>query len=469
MTLSRRLQSGARKALAMMTAALTACSNVSVEEMTPRRATEVTQKNSSVVLMRFVGRRADKPFMPIADTRTPESPRVVFRNLDLGTTFRSVGDLEFPAPSKEAASAGWTHFVLPPGSYYLALHTPQRVLGTPTQNLSFTVPDHSSVTYVGTLFISCTGSTDANYMGSVPWPCEPEAQVRDETSEAAEVAARYFAGIGPLVTELALPYARPSPGGELPPPVSPEIVLTPGEWLLRPDGDDSVRKTSTTSSASGGGGGSLLNGCGGPGCGALLLLIIVAAGVIYAVHELSSDETEGKLKACASPLADAGSAAESLKSRLSREPADRSIADSAAAQQPASARWEASLTRVMLRKCLAPHSYGIEVAARWRALESGPGRARFDAVLVRAPQGAAFDKRVSHPWAYASALPAWEVQMPTPSPCRPIADYCAPNGSDLALQDIVDGFSGMQEWLAQHASASPAFSASAPLIMAPAR
>src|SRR5713226_186879 len=112
MTLSLRFRSGVRKAIAMATAALTACSNVSVEEMTPRRAAELTQKNGSVVLIRFIGRRADKPFLPIADTRTPEGPRVVFRNLDLGTTFRSVGDLEFPAPSKEAANAGWTHFVL---------------------------------------------------------------------------------------------------------------------------------------------------------------------------------------------------------------------------------------------------------------------------------------------------------------------------------------------------------------------
>jgi hypothetical protein len=415
--------------------------------------------------MRFTGQRAGQPFNPLAKIESSESPRVVFRNLDTETTIRSLTDVRFPAPSEDAATAGWTYFLLPRGSYYLALNTSLADLSKPGQGLRFVVSDQSTVTYIGTFLISCSGDESSSPIGT----CEPQARIDDESAAAAEVAAKNFAAVGPFVTEIATAYGAPGAADRLPASTAPDIAFTGALWRLRREQDEPRPKPRSTSSSGGGslfsGGGG--NGCSGDprGCGALLLAILVVAGTIYAVEQIDKALAEPERKPCTDALRQ-WVPTEKLKPLLTGFSVDE---DKNPAADSGSLHWGASVSRVMLRQCMAGDTYGVEVAARWRATESGGDRARFDAILVRAPQSPASDQRVPHPWDRNTALPPWEVSMPASSPCRPLAEYCAANSSDLVLQDIADGLEEMRAWLIDPSARSPSASLSAVPAAMPAR
>lgn len=445
----------ARKAIAALAALLTACSNARVETMNPARQAEVAGHGDSIVLMRFAGQRGGKPFNPLADIDGNAGPRVVFRNLDTEATYRSPTDLHFPAPSEDAAKAGWAYFPLPGGSYYLALNTSLRDLGTPGQGLRFDVPATSSVVYIGTFSISCAGDAAPSASG----PCDAQARIDDESAEAAEVAAKSLPGIGTFAVGLAVAYDAQSGGERLQSSAAPDIAFDRATWRLRREQDEPPPKPSSSSpsysSGGGWGGGNPLSGCGGPGCGALLLTILLVAGTIYAVDQIDKALAEPERKPCTDALSESVTI-DKLKPLLT---GFTFSADARPAAEGAPDHWEASVSRVLLRKCSMGDTYAVEVAAHWRGIETRTGRASFDAVLVSAPQSPASDKRVAHPWDRNSPLPPWELRIPVASMCRPLAEYCASDSSDIVLRDIANALQGMRAWLIDHPASPPGTSA----------
>ncbi|HVM81487.1 MAG TPA: hypothetical protein VMU06_20870 [Stellaceae bacterium] len=428
-----------RKALAALAALLTACSNARVEPMSAARQTEAAGRGDSIVLMRFAGQGADKPFNPLADIDSSVGPRVVFQNLDTEATFRSPADLHFPAPSAELADSGWVYFELPAGSYYLGLNTSATDLRAPGQGLRFVVPTQSSIVYIGTFRISCAGDKALR-------ACEAQARIEDESSEATEIAARNFSTVGGFIPELATAYGSQPDGERLAASVAPDISFSRAAWHLSREQDEPPPpKPHPLSSSPGSGwsGGNAFSGCGGPGCGELVLAVLIVAGVIIAVDQIDKALAGPKQQPCTTALR--GSiAVDRLKPLLTGFAFD---ADAQQTPTGGSLRWEASVSRVLLRKCATGDSFAVEVAARWRAVEARTGRTPFDAVLVSAPSSPWSDRRVAHPWDRNSPLPPWELAIPEPSACRPLADYCAADGAGLVAQDVAGALQGMRAWL----------------------
>lgn len=103
--------------------------------------------------------------------------------------------------------------------------------------------------------------------------------------------------------------------------------------------------------------------------------------------------------------------------------------------------WQASVTRVVLRRCGAD-GFGVDVATRWTAQQPGAAEPAFDAHYSRWVEGAQADRRLRF-----SERPPWEVPVTPEAACRPLAAWCADGGAAL-LDQVLQAVTGARDAIA---------------------
>lgn len=136
-------------------------------------------------------------------------------------TFETIGEPRWAHPrffSDEARRAGWAFFVLPPGTYYLAVLGPDSVVTSQTDRKHlreaprwrFDIPANSSVVYIGTLEVGGQIQGHLLFGNEVVKPLGPGAVA---VSDDGEEARRLLAEVFPAAADLqVLPLQRWRPG-----------------------------------------------------------------------------------------------------------------------------------------------------------------------------------------------------------------------------------------------------------------
>ena len=223
----------------------------------------VQARQAAVVLLRVAETVGGKPVAPTQEYDFNRVPRYYLANLDAVDAPKQV----FPsAPSKPSGQAGWLHFVLAPGAYYLMVLPPGGAQNPPavayaakdgrfgrltqyqfvpgrgafySSEMSayifgdspppdfrelpgfwFQVPPEGQVVYAGTLSLAC--KTGRGLFGDLFDSCE-DFVLDDESAAARELAAALFAGLG-FDTSMVVPYGTTRGGSPVPVPQSLPVV-----------------------------------------------------------------------------------------------------------------------------------------------------------------------------------------------------------------------------------------------------
>jgi type II secretory pathway pseudopilin PulG len=380
------------------------------------------------------------------------------------------------APSQAAWAAGWR--VLPhvgPGTYFLRLESASAPQATPLA-LTFRVPPSPpGVTYIGSFRVACDAP---------PQPCRI-VPVPDDGAAAAALVAATGNEVAPPLVAPAQPYPPSFAALGLGPPAAPRIRVDPRLWVAAIDWSAVVREGGGATPATPGprsrlegdvnnqmvltsSMGDAIGGALGAGAAAGPIILVGALAIVGTValialiaqaiakdQQTRKDAAEARreaerLQAAAQAEAQASPCVAALAGTLAPDNVERHLQSSFAPSRPAARRaelpspWEATVTRVVFRRCAGgPDHHGVEVATRWTATRPGEAEPAFDAAYTRTVGGAVPDARLVH-----STRPPWELPVATEATCRPLADYCAPGGTDLLLQDVVRGVAEARDAIA---------------------
>jgi hypothetical protein len=406
----------------VVTAALAACAPIRApEELTPRDLQRAAAAGQVPVLARF--HRADTGEGIFVGGQTASVAAFVTgmedgRRERFGST----------TASADAGARGWVLQPLAPGTYYM-------VLGG------------GEVQGAGRAFTFSVPAGAAAYVGSFPFDCpytvaQPCQDMAPPVAEPTAAHPPLPEGLGAVTTRLAQRFELsraalgwPAPSG-IATHVDPVAVQSAVNWEDFVSREGSRRVLSDAGALADVG----MIAMEGRELGAIIAAPFFAAalgavaigGLASGAEAIQLSAVERQWRPCLESLSGQMAPA-AIGPRLAEALA---VPPSAPARRPAEATpWRADVTRVVLRRCSEPREYGVEVATRWTA----PGReARF---LREVP---------SAQWVPGLAFPSrmpWEAAAGGPAPCRPLAEYCQPQGRPLVADAVVEAVTAARDAL----------------------
>ncbi|MBR0659146.1 hypothetical protein [Neoroseomonas oryzicola] len=337
------------------------------------------------------------------------------------------------APSVPAAAAGWVIQPLRPGAYHLTLGG----YGAPEDGRAFlvTVPSGGGVTYIGSIGFDCPYTVDR--------PCRRLAAPVEEPL-AARPALPGTSG-AQQVSLARRHEAREATRG-WPPPSRIEVAVDRASVRSAIDWEDLVGREGSREviRAAGGIGGLGVAGAQGGSAGAILMapvfavaLVTVAVGGIAAGAEAAHrSAVEHQWRPCLDALGE-GVPASAIEARIPPATWDEAGSGGRQRSRPTVA-WQVEVTRVVLRRCPGEGlAYGAEVGMRWTT----PGREAHITRAMRYPPSA--------PGLRFQVPPVWELPVTEGVTCRPLADYCRPEGAGLLAADVADAVAAARDVLLQ--------------------
>ena len=356
--------------------------------------------------------------------------------------------------SAEANAGNWVYYLVRPGSYWIGVHDPEWAamgrgstpFGFPRNDFFLDVPEGVPIVYAGTLDVSC--SSRWGIFGPLVKRCD-NVTVSDDSEAAGQVAQRDFDEVGPMETVLM----RRSPGRAVPSTpgdLSPMGVLlkdaphfsTP-EWRKRGVG----RATGLGNFSSGElrgffSGGSSYGGFAEAGIvlGYILYLPFGAAGGLIAGED-SAQKWGACMDAIGSEVA-GWSPREAFRAAVADALARRgvdivSVVENVSSVFDTEGRprgktlLELDVQEVAFRECGMRWTFCGEMKVQGRLRDLARGRTLYDGILLhsnrsgRSPFSSRMDRMPYERFAGADAA------------CRPIEEYCAPDGAKAFVADLV--------------------------------
>ncbi len=332
--------------------------------------------------------------------------------------------------SPAAGAAGWVAQGLVPGSYYMEVGG--GMAQAEGRAFTFSVPAGGGVAYIGSFPFACPYTTAAPCLAISP-PQEEATAARPALPEVA----------GPRRAVIASPFRRDTAHAAWPAPMRIETGIDRVAVQTAVDWDDFASRAGSrgTFRAAGGIAGLGMSAGQAGQAGAIIAVpffvgalgVVAVGGLVAGAEAIHRAQVERQWQPCLDALGE--QAAPSMLERRMAEALSVPPGPSAARRGgdvPASA-WQVQLTRVVLRRCAGAGLYGVEVGMRWTA----PGReARFMRRVDGAPDVPGL----------ASSSPArWETPTDGDAPCRPLAEYCRPEGEPLVMRDVIDAVAAARD------------------------
>jgi len=427
-------------------------------------ATTVRAGQKSMVLIRLAPRFDNNPITPADKALGPGRPFFIRRaNIDRREepgAFRSF------SPSVEAAAANWIYYLMPPGSYWIDIQTPFDPVASgkdyhPLNNFFLEVPEGVPLLYAGTLSVSCTGRWGL-FVRSIDH-CD-DFLIEDESETAESIVRRDFGGLGQMETVLLRPSTR-EPAAEASGDLAPMGVILKGplslstpEWKKR----GVSRSTGLGSSITGETVADLGGGDGSFGAGLILgYLLYLPFGTIGGL--IGGEHSDQKWSPCMNTIASEAvnwSPPDALRMAMVEALARRGVDNIAlvdnvsldlhkSGQPRVRTLFEIEIQEMVFRECGKRWSFCSEMKVRGRLRDLTKGRILYDGILVysngsgRSSFSKQADRMPYERFANADAL------------CRPIEEYCAPEGAKLFVQDLEAAARFLVELLVEEAGVLP--------------
>lgn len=410
---SRRICLSVGGVAALLLASSGGCAPAPVEVLSSQRAESSGQ---TIVLARFL-REEDGSGVAVhggfgAPTRT------FLWRMDDGVSITGFGTT---VPSAEAGTAGWVAQALPPGRYFLRIGSADRVHGL---DYTFRVLPAVSATYVGSFPLRCLATQRQDLCWSVTPP----------SAQPAESVPRVPAHDGAPNVALATRADLTSERVGWPLPASIEVSADGAAWRTSVNWLDFVDQTGSREAFQSAG--RLMDAAAPIGSvnelGALVVSPLVAAALVSvavgaaatASEAAEANRTQQRWTTCLQRLG-TSITPESLAGQVPPPPVPAAPAGQQRSRMPLDgAIWQASVTRVTLRRCGEPTHLGVETAVRWRSADR-------ETYFVRQVSGPRDDP------ALVFSRPApWEAPLRDWAACRPLEAYCAVGGEQLVLDEI---------------------------------
>lgn len=354
--------------------------------------------------------------------------------------------------SAEAAGANWIHYLLSPGSYWVGAHDPGSLASGgatarfefPPNDFFLEVPEGVPVVYGGTLQVSCTSKQ--GLFERLVDRCG-DVSVSDESEVAGQVARRDFGELGPMETVLM----RRSPGRADPLPVGGLFPMgvflknTPSlstpEWRWRGVGRATGLGNFSSEDFRGSGGGTSYGGFAEAGflIGYILYLPLGTAGGLIA-----GEDSAQKWGPCMDAIGTGvvgWSPREAFRAAVTEALAGRGFDNVAVVDDVSSAfggegrprmksLLELEVREVAFRECGKRWTFCGEMKVRARLRDLERNRTLYNAILLHSSRSgrSSFSPRMDRrPYErFAGKDPA----------CRPIEEYCAPDGAKVFIGDL---------------------------------
>ena len=367
--------------------------------------------------------------------------------------------------SAEAAAGNWIYYLVPPGSYWIGVHDPESFakggaatsLEFPRNDFFLDVPRGGPIVYAGTLDVSC--SSRWGLFGPLIDRCG-EVTVSDESEAAGRAARRDFGGVGPMETVLM----RRSPGRAVPSTpgdLSPMGVLlksaprisTP-EWRWRGVGRATGLGNFSSEDFRGFGGGASYGGYAEAGLilGYILYLPFGAAGGLIAGED-SAQKWGPCMDAIGSEVV-GWSPREAFRTAVADGLARRGVDNVSVVENVSSVfdtegrprgktLLELDVQEVAFRECGKRWTFCGEMKVRGRLRDLARDRTLYDGILLhsnrsgRSSFASRMDRMPYERFAGADAV------------CRPIEEYCAPDGAKVFVADLVTAARSLAERLVE--------------------
>jgi hypothetical protein len=321
-----------------------------------------------------------------------------------------------------AGARGWVLQALPPGAYYLTLGAGDAQ--GEGRAFTFAVPPGAGTAYVGSFPFECpyTAAQPCQAVGvpvaeaAAAWPALP-----DGAAPARPLPAARFSLAGAV-------RGWPAPAG-IAAGIDSVAVQSAINWEDFAGSEGSRRTFRTAGGVAGVGVAAGQAGTAGAIVAvpffALALGTVAVGGLVAGAEAIQRSMVEREWRPCLEGLS-AQTAPAAIGPRLAAALAVPAPAPARRGAEASAAPWRADVTRLVLRRCVEPGAYGVEVATRWTT----PGReARFLREVQGAPPlpGLVFPHRMP-----------WEAEAGGPATCRPLADYCAAGGAPLLADAVVE-------------------------------
>jgi hypothetical protein len=376
--------------------------------------------------------------------------------------------------SAEAHAGNWVYYLVPPGSYWIGVHDSEQYakrglvadLEFPPNEFFLEVPERVPIVYAGTLEVSC--SSRWGIFGPLVDRCG-DVTVSDESEAAGEVARRDFGGIGPMETVLMRRspgrMASSSPPGDLSPMgvllKSAPRLSTP-EWRWRGVGRATGLGNFSSVDFRGFGGGASYGGYAEAGIvlGYILYLPFGAAGGLIAGED-SAQKWGPCMDAIGSEVV-GWSPREAFRTAvadaLARRGVDNvSVVDNVSSVFDTEGRprvktlLELDVREVAFRECGKRWTFCGEMKVRGRLRDLAGDRTLYDGILLHSNRSgrSSFSSRMDR-------MP-YERFAGADAVCRPIEEYCAPDGAKVFVADLGTAARSLADRLVQEGIAeSPA-------------
>jgi hypothetical protein len=435
-----------------------------VRRIPEEETTSVRAGQKSMVLFRLAPRLDNIPITPADKALGPDRPFFILRaNIDRREkpwAFRAF------SPSTEAAAENWVYYLLSPGEYWLGIQTPINTAASnktyfPKNNYFLEVPEGVPLLYAGTLSFSCT-SRWGLFVRSID-RCD-NVLIEDESKAAEIVARRDFGGLGQMETALLRPSTRETMAKN-PADLAPMGVILKGQlplstpdWKKRGVG----RATGLGSSITGETVADLGGGDGSFGAGLILgYLLYLPFGTVGGL--IGGDYSDGKWSPCMNTIASEvvnWSPPDALRmamvEALARRGVDNiTVVDNVSldlhedGQPQVRTLFEIEIQEMAFRECGKRWTFCGEMKVRGRLRDNAKGRILYDGILIYSNGSgrSSFSKQPDR-------MP-YERIANTDAACRPIEEYCAPEGAKLFVQDLKAAARFLAKRLVEEAGVSP--------------
>jgi hypothetical protein len=430
-------------------------------------AASVRAGKMSVVLLRVNPRLDNVPVTPVDEALGPDRPFIILRadidRREAPRAFRSF------SPSPEAAVGNWVYYLVPSGEYWLDLQGRfDTVAGPPTRfppnGFFLEVPVEVPFLYAGTLSVSCRSRW--GIFGPLVDRCG-DVVIEDESDAAGAVVRRDLGGLGPVETVLLRsPTARavPKGQGELAPmgvSLKGSLPLSTPEWKKRGVGRATGLGAMTTET--------LQNVSGGPvSYGGFLEAGVVLGYALYlpfgtAAGLIGGEHSSGKWGPCMKTIAGevvGWSPRDSLRAAVVESLARRGVGDIVVVENVPSTLhegprprprtlFEVEIQEVVFRECGERWTFCAEMKLRGRLRDLARGRILYDGILIYSSgsrRSSYFDRGNTMPY---------EWLVTADAACRPIEEFCAPDGSKRFVGDLEAAARYLAERLVAEAGVAP--------------
>lgn len=415
----------------------------------------------SVLLLRVAPRLDNVLVAPVSRALAPEEALFLLQaNIDLREKPHVNPSY---SSSVEAAEGNWIYYLLSPGSYWIGVHDPAWLssgggnarLEFPRNDFFLEIPEGVPVVYGGTLQVSCTSRR--GLFGPLVDRCG-EVSVSDESEAAGQVARRDFGGLGPMETVLM----RRSPGRAA--PLAPADLFPMGillksaphlsipEWRWRGVGRATGLGNLSYEDFAGFGGGASYGGYAEAGfiIGYILYLPFGTAGGLIA-----GEDSAQKWGPCMDAIG-AGvvgwSPREAFRTAV-EEALSRRGFDNVAVVENVSTVFdgegrprmkvllELEVQEVAFRECGKRWMFCGEMKVMGRLRDLGKNRTLYNAILLHSSRSgrSSFSPRMDR-------MPYERFEGKDPV-CRPVEEYCAPDGAKVFVGDLAAAVRALAEQL----------------------